>query len=159
MASAWQPSYIPPVTSPLYNRDILRLAASIPHLGRLEQAQARAERTSPVCGSRVAVELVVDEDGRVSEIAQDVNACALGQASASLMGAHAPGRTVGELEEARDALAAYLAGKRDDAGDWPGLTIFEVARFYPARHASILLAFEAVAEAAAQAAARARAPG
>ena len=159
MAPGRQPSYIRSVTSPLYNRDILRLAASIPHLGRLEQAHARVERTSPVCGSRVAVELVVDEDGRVAEIAQDVNACALGQASASLMGAHAPGRTVGELEQARDALAGYLAGKRDDAGDWPGLAIFEVARSYPARHASILLAFEAVAEAAAQAAARARAPG
>ncbi len=147
------PPYIPRVTSPLYNRDILRLAASIPHLGRLEQAQARVERTSPVCGSRVAVEVVVEE-GRVAAIAQDVAACALGQASASLMGAHAPGRTVGELKEARDSLAAYLAGERDDAGDWPGLAIFEVARSYPARHASILLAFEAVAEAAAQAAAR-----
>ncbi|MDB5667203.1 MAG: NifU-like protein [Alphaproteobacteria bacterium] len=139
------------MTSPLYNRDILRLAASIPHLGRLERAQARAERTSPVCGSRVAVELVVDEDGRIAEIAQDVKACALGQASASLMGAHAPGRTVAELEQARDALAAYLAGTRDDSGDWPGLSIIEVARAYPARHASILLAFEAVAEAAAKA--------
>ena len=104
-----------------------------------------------MCGSRVAVELVVDQDGRVAEIAQDVKACALGQASASLMGAHAPGRTVAELEQARDALAAYLAGKRDDSGDWPGLSIIEVARPYTARHASILLAFEAVAEAAAQA--------
>jgi len=154
-----QRSYIQRVTSPLYNRDILRLAASIPHLGRLEQAQARVERTSPVCGSRVAVELVVDGDGRVSEIAQDVKACALGQASASLMGAHAPGRSVAELEQARDSLAAYLAGTRHDAGDWPGLSIFEVARSYPARHASILLAFEAVAEAAAQAAVQARTPG
>lgn len=141
-------SYIPDVTSPLYNRDILRLAAAIPHLGRLERAQARVERTSPVCGSRVAVELIVDEEGRVAELAQDVKACALGQASASLMGAHAPGRTVDELEQARDGLADYLSGHRDDAGDWPGLSIFEVARSYPARHASILLAFEAVAEAA-----------
>lgn len=148
MALGHQRSYIQRVSSPLYNRDILRLAASIPHLGRLEKAQARVERTSPVCGSRVAVELIVDAEGRVSELAQDVNACALGQASASLMGAHAPGRTTQELEDARDALAAYLAGKRDDAGDWPGLSIFEVARSYPARHASILLAFEAAAEAA-----------
>jgi NifU-like protein involved in Fe-S cluster formation len=148
VASRHQSSYIHLVTSPLYNRDILRLAASIPHLGRLERPQARVERTSPVCGSRVAVELIVDKDGRVAEIAQDVKACALGQASAALMGAHAPGRTVGELMEARDALADYLVGKREDAGAWPGLTIFEVARSYPARHASILLAFEAAAEAA-----------
>jgi len=158
VASRHQRSYIRPVTSPLYNRDILRLAASIPHLGRLERAQARVERTSPVCGSRVAVELVVDGEGRVAEIAQDVKACALGQASASLMGAHAPGRTVAELENARDALAAYLAGTRDDAGDWPGLSIFAVARSYQARHASILLAFEAVAEAA-RTASRARVVG
>lgn len=148
MAPGRQRSYIPEVTSPLYNRDILRLAASIPHLGRLERPQARVERTSPVCGSRVAVELVVDEDGRVAGLAQDVKACALGQASASLMGAHVVGRTAGELEQARDSLAAYLAGGREDAGDWPGLSIFAVARSYPARHASILLAFEAAAEAA-----------
>ena len=155
MASRSQASYIQLVTSPLYNRDILRLAASIPHLGRLERPQARVERTSPVCGSRIAVELIVDEEGRVAQIAQDVKACALGQASASLMGAHATGRSAAELTEARDSLAAYLAGKREDAGDWPGLSVFEVARSYPARHASILLAFEAVAEAAA----RARTPG
>ena len=142
----------------LYSRDILRLAASIPHLGRLDHAQARVERTSPVCGSRVAVEIVVDDGGRVAALAQDVKACALGQASASLMGAHAPGRTAAELEQARDALAAYLAGKRDDAGDWPGLSVFEVARPYSARHASILLAFEAVAEAA-RAASSARVAG
>jgi len=149
---------MPGVASPLYNRDILRLAASIPHLGRLDHAQARVERTSPVCGSRVAVELVVDDQGRVAELAQDVKACALCQASASLMGAHAPGRTVAELEQARDALAGFLSGKRDDAGEWPGLSIFEVARSYPARHASILLAFEAVAEAA-RAASHARVEG
>ena len=155
MAPGRQPSYIRPVASPLYNRDILRLAASIPHLGRLERPQARVERTSPVCGSRVAVELVVDDDGRIAEIAQDVKACALGQASASLMGAHAPGRTVEEIVKARDGLAAYLAGTRDDVPEWPGLNVFGVARSYQARHASILLAFEAVAQAAAQA----RTPG
>jgi NifU-like protein involved in Fe-S cluster formation len=158
VAPGRQRSYIPEVTSPLYNRDILRLAASIPHLGRLERPQARVERTSPLCGSRVAVELVVDEGGRVAELAQDVKACALGQASASLMGTHAPGRTVDDLEQARDSLAAYLAGRREDAGDWPGLSIFAVARSYPARHASILLAFEAAAEAA-RAASRMRVAG
>ena len=150
---------MPPVTSPLYNRDILRLAASIPHLGRLEAPQARVERMSPVCGSRVAVDLIVDETGRVSALAQEVRACALGQAAASLMGAHAPGRTLSELEQARDVLAGFLAGQCDDPGEWPGLGVFEVARAYPARHASILLAFEAVAEAAAKAGSRTEAGG
>jgi NifU-like protein involved in Fe-S cluster formation len=80
-----------------------------------------------------------------------VRACALGQASASLMGEHVLGRTPDELAAARDTLAAFLAGERDDAGDWPGLEIFLPARPHAARHASIRLAFEAVAEAAAAA--------
>ena len=138
--------------SALYNRDILRLAASIPHLGRLAGPQASVEKSSPVCGSRVVVDLNLDARGRVAELGQEVRACALGQASASLMGAHAIGRSAGELAEARDALAAFLAGRRDDPGDLPGLDIFADARRFTARHPSILLAFEAAAEAAARAA-------
>ena len=140
------------VTVGLYNRDILRLAASIPHQRRLDEPQASVEKRSPVCGSRVAVDVVLDERGRVSALGQEVKACALGQASASLMGASAIGRGSDELAEARDALAGYLAGRRDDPGDWPGLDIFREARRFSARHPSILLAFEAVADAAAEAA-------
>ncbi|HEY1604551.1 MAG TPA: iron-sulfur cluster assembly scaffold protein [Allosphingosinicella sp.] len=135
----------------LYSRDILRLAASIPHLGRLDRPQARVEKSSPVCGSRVAVELALDGEGRIAALGQEVKACALGQASAALMGAHALGRTGAELAEAGVALAAYLSGSRGDPGEWPGLEIFAEARRFPARHASILLAFEAAAEAAARA--------
>jgi NifU-like protein involved in Fe-S cluster formation len=102
-----------------------------------------------VCGSRVVVDLVLDGEGRVVELGQEVKACALGQASAALMGAHAEGRTREELAEARDLLAAFLRGERDDPGAWPGLAVFAEARRFPARHASILLAFEAAAEAAA----------
>lgn len=138
----------------LYNRDILRLAAAIPHLGRLEAAQGSSERSSPVCGSRVAVDLDLDAEGRVAALGQEVRACALGQASAALMAAHAHGRSPGELGEARDAFAAWLGGKRDDPGDWPGLGVFAHARPYAARHASILLAFDAAAEAARKAAER-----
>ncbi|HEX8654538.1 MAG TPA: iron-sulfur cluster assembly scaffold protein [Allosphingosinicella sp.] len=138
----------------LYNRDILRLAASIPHLGRLDDAQASAERRSPVCGSRVVVDLTLDKEGRVAAVGQEVKACALGQASSALMAGHAVGRYPGEVAEARDAFAAWLRGERDDPGDWPGLGVFADARAYPARHASILLAFEAAAEAALEAAAR-----
>lgn len=138
----------------LYNRDILRLAASIPHHARLAVPQASATRRSPVCGSAVTVDIVADEEGRVVELGQEVRACALGQASAALMGAHALGRSAGELAAARDALAAFLAGRRDDAGSWPGLGIFREARPFTARHPSILLAFEAAAEAAARARSR-----
>jgi NifU-like protein involved in Fe-S cluster formation len=138
--------------SALYNRDILRLAASIPHQRRLAAPQASVEKSSPICGSRVMVDLALDAQGRVAELGQEVRACALGQASASLMGAHAIGRTAAELAGAREALAAYLAGRRDAPGDWPGLAIFADARRFTARHPSILLAFEAAAEAAARAA-------
>jgi NifU-like protein involved in Fe-S cluster formation len=146
------------VPTALYNRDILRLAVSIPHLGRLEHPQVSVEKRSALCGSRVVVDLVLDGEGRVAALGQEVKACALGQASAALMGAHAEGRTSEELAEARQALAAFLAGERDDPGDWPGLGVFADARRFPARHASILLAFEAAAEAAALAEAEAARP-
>lgn len=135
------------MNAPLYNSTILRLAASIPHHKRLEHPHASVEKRSPICGSRVTVDVALDDAGRVAEIGQEVRACALGQASASLMAADAIGRDAGELEAARDALAAFLAGERADPGDWPGLDIFVPALPHKARHASIRLAFEAVAEA------------
>jgi NifU-like protein involved in Fe-S cluster formation len=140
------------VNAPLYNTAILKLAATIPHHARLADAQGTSEKRSPVCGSRVTVDVILDADGRVATLGQEVRACALGQASASLMGAAAIGRTRADLESARDALAEFLAGTRDDPGDWPGLDIFLPARPHSARHPSIRLAFEAVAEAAARAA-------
>jgi NifU-like protein involved in Fe-S cluster formation len=139
------------MTRALYNRDILRLAASIPHQRRLERPQASVEKRSPVCGSRVSVDVVLNGEGRISDLGQEVKACALGQASASLMGASAIGRSAAELVQARDSLAAYLDGRSGDPGDWPGLGIFAEARPYKARHASILLPFDAVAEAAGEA--------
>jgi NifU-like protein involved in Fe-S cluster formation len=139
------------MTTALYNRDILRLAASIPHQQRLERPQASVEKRSPLCGSRIAVDVVLDGEGRLVSLGQEVKACALGQASASLMGAAAMGRNAAELALARDDLAAYLDGRSSDPGKWPGLDIFAEARPYTARHASILLPFEAVAEAAARA--------
>lgn len=146
------------MTSALYSRDILRLAASIPHQRRLDRPDASAERRSPVCGSRVVVDVVLDAEGRVAALGQEVKACALGQAAAALMGAQAIGATAADLAAARDSLAAYLAGMRDDPGAWPGLAVFAHARPFAARHASILLAFEAAADAAREAAAaRARA--
>lgn len=136
------------MSSALYNASILRLAASIPHATRLDEAQATVEKRSPVCGSRVTVDVMLDADGRLAALGQEVRACALGQASAALMGEHAPGLDVAALEQARDELAQWLAGERDAAPDWPGLDILAPAIPHKARHASIRLAFEAVAEAA-----------
>jgi NifU-like protein involved in Fe-S cluster formation len=140
------------MTTALYNRDILRLAASIPHQQRLEAPQASIAKRSPVCGSSVMVDVILDREGKVAALGQEVKACALGQASAALMGGNALGRDRRELEAARAALAGYLEGTRHDPGDWPGLAIFSDARRYKARHPSILLAFEAAAEAVAEAA-------
>jgi NifU-like protein involved in Fe-S cluster formation len=139
------------MSAPLYNSDILRLAASIPYHQRLTEPGASVERRSPVCGSRVTVDVRMDAAGRVDAIGLEVRACALGQASASLMAAHALGRTADELADARDRLTAYLAGTADDLNFWPGLAVLKPARDYPARHASIRLGFEAVAQAAEQA--------
>lgn len=138
------------MSEPLYTTDILRLAASIPHHARLADPHGSAERRSPVCGSRVTVDVALGPDGRVSEVGLLVRACALGQASSSLFGAAVIGRTSAELAAMRDALAAWLAGE-GDAPDWPGMAALERARGYPARHASIRLPFEAAAEAAAAA--------
>jgi len=140
------------MSAALYNTQILRLATSIPHHARLTHAQGTSERRSPICGSRVTVDVVLDHEGRIVELGQEVRACALGQASASLMGAHAIGRTRAEIEEARDALTDFLGGAREDPGSWPGLEVFGPARAHSARHASIRLAFEAAAEAVARAA-------
>jgi NifU-like protein involved in Fe-S cluster formation len=135
------------VNAPLYNTEILRLAATIPHHERLVDPMGSAEKRSPVCGSRVTVDVNVDEMGRVSEVGLLVRACALGQASSSLLGASVIGRNPEELAAARDALAAWLAGE-GPLPDWPGFALFTPALPHSARHASIRLAFEAAAEAA-----------
>lgn len=137
--------------APLYNVEILRLAASIPYQERLAAPMASAEKRSPVCGSRVTVDLNLDGEGRVSELGMLVRACSLGQASSALMAGHAIGRSPEQLAEVRDALAAWLAGERDAPPDWPGLDVFTPALAVTARHPSIRLAFEAAAEAAAAA--------
>ena len=135
----------------LYTTDILRLAVSIPHLGTLDQPQSVVEKRSPVCGSRVTVMLDVDDRGCVSRFAQDVKACALGQASAALLGQHVVGASLSKLETAHEQLSKWLAGERADPPDWPGLEIFAAAIPHSARHAAIRLPFEATVEAMRQA--------
>lgn len=140
--------------APLYNNEILRLAASIPYHQRLAEPMASVEKRSPICGSRVAVDVNLDDEGRVAELGLLVRACALGQASSALMAANAIGKSPEELAGARDALTAWLAGERNDPPDWPGLGVLTPALAVTARHPSIRLAFEAAAEAAATARAR-----
>lgn len=135
----------------LYNTEILRLAASIPYTERLAEPHASVVRVSPICGSRVTVDVEVDDNGRVSRFGQEVRACALGQASAALLGNGVVGRSADELTAAYAALADYMRGNSETPGDWPGLGVLGPARPHKARHASILLAFDAAAAAATQA--------
>lgn len=135
----------------LYSSRILALAADIPHHGRLSAPQGTARKRSPLCGSTVTVDVVV-KDGRVADFAQDVKACALGQASAAVLGAVVIGRTLPELTTAEAQLRAMLkdGGPVPDA-PFDGFEVLIPAREYKNRHASILLALEAVCEAMAAA--------
>lgn len=137
----------------LYTARVLRLAADLPHRGRLAEPDASVEKTAKLCGSRVVVDVTV-RDGRVAEFAQDVKACALGQASAGILGAGVIGASVEDLEAARDALRAMLKeGAPPPDGRFAELAVLAPVKDYPPRHASTLLAFEAAAEAARRAAA------
>ncbi|KTT76722.1 iron-sulfur cluster assembly scaffold protein [Sphingomonas endophytica] len=134
----------------LYTPEISALAIGNPYPERLSDPAGSAERRSPICGSRVTVDVDLDDDGRVAAVGTLVRACLLGQASSTLMARHVVGRTPEEIAAARDALTAWLAGEGDMPG-WPGLDIFTPGLKLTARHPSIRLAFEAAADAAEQA--------
>lgn len=139
----------------LYSAKVLQLAASMPRAGRLAAPQGSAERVAKLCGSRVHVDVVLDAQGRIADFAQDVQACALGQAAAAVLGANLIGAGAGEIAAGRDQLKAMLkAGGPAPDGRFADLAVLELVRDYPARHASTLLAFEAAV--AAVEAARAR---
>lgn len=141
----------------LYSQRILALAIDIPHSHRLQHPDATVKRRSPLCGSTVTVDVVV-QDGKIADFGQEVRACALGQASASVVGANVIGRSRAEVERARDELRAMLKeGGPVPSAPFDGLEVLLPARDYKNRHASILLALEATAEAMAQAEARASA--
>jgi NifU-like protein involved in Fe-S cluster formation len=129
------------MNEPLYTVDILRLAATIPFLGRLEGPHGRAEVRSATCGSVVSVEVTLDEAMRVAGLGQQVQACAFGQASAALMGMHAIGRSLTEVRDALADFTAWLDGTRGDPGGWPGLADLAPARARRARHGAMLLPF------------------
>lgn len=131
----------------LYSARILQLAANMPRAGRLAAPGGSAERTAKLCGSRIRVDLTL-VDGRVADFAQEVQACALGQAAAAVLGANVIGATPAEVEAGRDQLRALLkADGPAPVGRFADLAVLEGVKAYPARHASTLLAFDAAAAA------------
>lgn len=131
----------------LYSTKILKLAANMPRAGRLAAPDASAEKVSKLCGSKIVVDVVV-KDGKVADFAQDVRACALGQAAAAVLGEHVVGASAAEIEVARDALRAMLKSDGPPPeGRFSELAVLAPVKDYPARHASTLLAFEAAVEA------------
>jgi NifU-like protein involved in Fe-S cluster formation len=134
----------------LYNKDVLRRAATIGRVGRLAVPDATVTRVSPVCGSRITVDVVV-RDGVVADFAQDIQACALGQSSAAVLADKVIGRGAAELRAVAVALRAMLVdGAPPPGGDWEGLAILAPVHAHKGRHGAVMLPFEAALEALAE---------
>src|ERR1700749_3553802 len=132
----------------VYNRRIIELAGTIPRIGRLANADASATAHSKLCGSTVTVDLKMDGD-TVTDFAHEVKACALGQASSSIMASHVLGSKASELRELRDIVRKMRKenGAPPKDGKWPDIAVLEPVRDYKARYASTLLTFNAVVDA------------
>lgn len=138
----------------IYNSKILELAGNIPRAGRLEDADATSEKHSKLCGSRVRVYLKL-RDGVVTDFAHEVRACALGQASSSVMGSQVVGATPFEIRQAReDMLAMLKADGEGPSGRFQDMRYLKPVKDYKARHASTMLTFDAVVDALDQIAAK-----
>jgi NifU-like protein involved in Fe-S cluster formation len=137
--------------SDVYNRKILELAGTIPRLGRLPEPDASATAHSKLCGSTVTVDLKMD-GGKVTDFAHEVKACALGQASSSIMARNVIGATASELRQLREDVRKMLKenGAPPAEGKWSDIAVLEPVRDYKARHASTMLTFDAVVDAIGQ---------
>ncbi len=135
----------------VYNRRIIELAGTIPRIGRLADPGATATAHSRLCGSTVTVDLKMDGD-TVIDFAHEVKACALGQASSSIMARNVIGSNAGELRALRETVRKMLKenGAPPDSGKWADIAVLEPVRGYKARHASTLLTFDAVVDAIGQ---------
>jgi NifU-like protein involved in Fe-S cluster formation len=135
----------------VYNRRILELAGSIPRIGRLPDPDASATAHSKLCGSTVTIDLKMDGD-TITDFAHEVKACALGQASSSIMARNIIGSNAGELRALRDGMRKMLKEKGEPPADgkWADIAVLEPVRDYKARHASTMLTFDAVVDAVGQ---------
>jgi NifU-like protein involved in Fe-S cluster formation len=141
----------------VYNKRIIELAGNIPRLGRLPEAQASATAHSKLCGSTVTVDLKMEGD-EVTDFAHEVKACALGQASSSIMARHVIGAKADELRNLRETVRKMLKENgTPPEGKWADIAVLEPVRDYKARHASTMLTFDAVVDAVNQIEAKRRA--
>lgn len=138
----------------LYTRDILRLAVSIPHQQRLVSPDGSAELRSRTCGSVVTADVRIADDGALADLGLIISACALGQASAAILGAEAIGRAATDIVHARSGLEAFFDGIAESPGDWQNMDKLAAAREHKGRHAAILLPYDALIAAFADAAKR-----
>lgn len=138
------------MSAPLYNREILALAVALADCPRLPAPGRSGELRAPLCGSRTMLDLTFDQNGRIDRVGLHVEACALGQAAATLFARGAPGKDAADLAAMHIALAAWLGGTGDAPPDWPGIAVLAPARDYPARHAAILLPFALAAKLASE---------
>jgi len=143
----------------VYNKRILELAGNIPRLGRLPDPDASATAHSKLCGSTVTIDLKMDGD-TVTDFAHDVKACALGQASSSIMARNVIGAKAGELRSLRENVRKMLKENAPPPteGRWADIAVLEPVRDYKARHASTMLTFDAVVNAIDQIEARQKTP-
>jgi NifU-like protein involved in Fe-S cluster formation len=139
----------------VYNRRIIELAGNIPRIGRLSAPDASATAVSRLCGSTVTIDLAMDGD-TVTDFAHEVKACALGQASSSIMARNIIGAKASELRELREGVRKMLKenGSPPANGKWADIAVLEPVRDFKARHASTLLTFDAVVDAIGQIEAR-----
>src|SRR5947199_9216434 len=140
----------------IYNKRIIELAGNIPRLGRLHATDARATAHSKLCGSTVKADLTM-AGPVVTDVAHDVKACALGQASSSIMASHVVGSTADELRQLRETVRKMLKENgKPPQGKWADVALLDPVRDYKARHASTMLTFDAVVDAIGQIEAKAK---
>ena len=136
------------MSATLYNRDILRLAASLILDDRLEDVDGAAEARAPLCGSRIQAEVAFSADHRISGLALRASACALGQASAAILRANAVGTEIATIVQVRAQISDMLTAGTQPPQIWADLALLAPARDYASRHAAILLPYDALLAAA-----------
>jgi NifU-like protein involved in Fe-S cluster formation len=132
------------MSSALYNREILRLAASLIPDDRIENPDGIAEARSPLCGSRINAEVAIDTKAVIKKVAIRASSCALGQASAAILRQNVTGQNIHSVGDIRSGILAALTGEGAMPTLWADLQLLAVAREYKARHAAILLPYDAV---------------